>query len=273
MPELPEVETVKNKLKPRLIGNIIKEVTVYTDKIINYPTKELFLQNIKETKFVNINRRGKWLIFELEQYYLVVHLRMEGKFFFKDKEESYNKHEHVIFSLNNDLELRYHDTRKFGQMHLINKDELEAFFISKNLGLEPFDDKLTVSYLKEKFKSKKQAIKSTLLDQSIIVGIGNIYVDEILFLSHINPKKVTNKLKNIELALIIKNTRKILKQAIELEGTTIYTYSSLDGIKGMFQNQLLVHNKKGEPCSYCGTIIEKIKVGGRGTCYCPQCQK
>ncbi len=272
MPELPEVETVKERLKKKIIGKKIEDIIIRSSSIIKHPSEEHFVNKLRQQVVNDIKRRGKWLIIELNQYYLLVHLRMEGKFLFKTSEEIYNKHEHVIFNLNNKLQLRYHDTRKFGKMHLITKDELDKIKALNKLGLEPFDKKLNKEYLQEKLKHKKIPIKTALLDQSIIAGIGNIYVNEILFLSAINPIKPSNKVNINELGLIIKNTQQVLKKAIKLGGTTIRTYTSLDGETGLFQKELLVHGRKGEVCIKCDNIISKIKVGGRGTYYCPKCQ-
>ena len=176
-----------------------------------------------------------------------------------------------FFVSNNQEELRYNDTRKFGKMHLVRKNELELTPIAK-LGLEPWDESLTKEYLKEKL-NKKKAIKTLLLDQTIIVGIGNIYADEILFLSKINPETEGCNLTKKNLQDIIDNTKKVLEKAIQSGGTTIHTYTSVDGITGRFQQQLLVHGKKSEPCPNCQTEILKIVVNGRGTYYCPKCQK
>ena len=271
MPELPEVETVKNGLINKVLKKKITNCKVLYEGIIAYPDKETFIKEITNQTINDIKRRGKFLIFELDNYYLVSHLRMEGKYFIKIKEEILNKHDHVLFSLNDKEELRYNDTRKFGKMHLVKKDELNLTPISK-LGLEPWDEKLTTKYLKEKI-NKKKAIKTLLLDQSIITGIGNIYADEILFLSKINPETNGCDLTNKNLKDIIDNTRKVLEKAIESGGTTIHTYTSVDGITGRFQQELLVHGKKLSPCPICKTEILKIVVGGRGTYYCRKCQK
>lgn len=271
MPELPEVETVKNGLINKVLNKKITNCKVLYEGIIAYPDKETFIKEITNQTINDIKRRGKFLIFELDNYYLVSHLRMEGKYFIKIKEEILNKHDHVLFSLNDKEELRYNDTRKFGKMHLVKKDELNLTPISK-LGLEPWDEKLTTKYLKEKI-NKKKAIKTLLLDQSIITGIGNIYADEILFLSKINPETNGCDLTNKNLKDIIDNTRKVLEKAIESGGTTIHTYTSVDGITGRFQQELLVHGKKSSPCPICKTEILKIVVGGRGTYYCRKCQK
>ena len=273
MPELPEVETVKENLKKRLINTKINDVKVLYNNIIAYPDTNTFEKTLENKKVKDITRRGKFIIFDLEDYYLLSHLRMEGKYFIKNKNDQINKHEHVIFNLDNNQELRYMDTRKFGKMFLIQKENIDTIGPLKELGLEPFDKKLTPNYLKEKIKNKIIPIKTALLDQSIIAGIGNIYADEILFLAHVNPLKKSNTLKEKELNNIIKSTKEVLNKAIAKGGTTIHTYTSVDGIKGTYQDSLFVHNKEKELCKVCQTQIKKIKVGGRGTYYCPHCQK
>ena len=273
MPELPEVETVKKSLKIRLCGKKIKGVKVYYSSIIEYPAIPIFLKNIKNQVIHDMDRYGKWLIFVLDDYYLLSHLRMEGKYFFKTKRDQILKHEHVIFELDDDTELRYMDVRKFGRMHLIKKEDIHMIGPFLNMGLEPWDDKLTCFYLKEKYRTRVLPIKTLLLDQSIIVGIGNIYADEILFLAKINPLKKANQLNNMELDKIIKYTKEVLERAIEKGGTTIRSYTSVDGVHGLFQQELYVHGRNGKLCSVCGSIIKKVKVGGRGTYYCPSCQK
>ncbi len=273
MPELPEVETVRQGLKKLLLGRIIKRVCVYYDGIIEYPSVLEFTSNIENQKINDIDRFGKWLIFVLDDYYLLSHLRMEGKYFIKDASDELNKHEHVVFKLDNDSELRYMDVRKFGKMHLIPKDKIKDIGPLIDLGLEPWDKKLDISYLRDKYKNKKLPIKSVLLDQSIIVGIGNIYADEILFLAKINPYTRAMDLSDNDLFNIIKYTKEILEKAIREGGTTIRSYSSVNGVHGLFQQELNVHSREGEKCPVCGSKIVKVKIGGRGTYYCDKCQK
>ena len=273
MPELPEVETVKNNLKPRVIGRKIQKIRIYHDNIIEYPDKETFIKKLEKQTIQDMSRYGKWLIFITDSYYLLSHLRMEGKYFFKTKKDELLKHEHVVFELDNDTELRYMDVRKFGKMQLIPKEEIQKIGPFPSMGFEPWDKKLTKEYLKEKYQNRRLPIKSTLLDQSIIVGIGNIYANEILFLSKIHPEKPSNTLTEIELENIVHYTKEVLEKAIEKGGSTIKSYTSVDGVHGMFQQELYVHCKEGENCQLCGNTILKIKVGGRGTYYCPNCQK
>lgn len=268
MPELPEVETVKETLKKKVLNKKILDAIVIYDKTIGYPEVSLFKEQIINQTINDIKRRGKWLMFILDDYILLSHLRMEGKYSIKERNALVEKHEHVIFVFD-DVELRYKDTRKFGKMHLYKKGEV--LLPLEKLGLEYQD--LTVDYLKNKYKNKKLAIKSVILDQTIITGIGNIYADEILFMSKINPLLKASLLTDKQLESIIKNTKIVLEKAIVLGGTTIRSYTSDDGISGRFQNELLVHAKEKEKCPVCGTEIIKIKVGGRGTYFCPSCQK
>ena len=272
MPEKPEVITVTKKLEKRLLNRKITDCKVYYDKIIDYPSVDEFCREIKNQTMNSFQTRGKWIVIELDDYYLLAHLRMEGKFFFREIGLPLEKHHHVVFTIDDNEELHFQDVRKFARLKLIPKDKINDMPPFTELGLEPWDKKLTVSYLKEKFSKKNLPIKTVLLDQSIITGIGNIYDDEVLFMSKINPLVKAKDLKDKDLDNIIKNTIKVLDKAIAEGGTTIRNYTSEEGVTGMFQNNLLVHTKVGEPCPNCKTTIVKIKVGGRGTYYCPKCQ-
>ena len=272
MPELPEVETVKETLKLQVLNKKIKNVKVLYSNIIEYPASDIFIKELIGQTINDIKRRGKWLLFELDNYYLLSHLRMEGKYNIRNPKDSYDKHEHVCFEFTDNTELRYKDTRKFGRMHLICKDDLYTSKPLNELGLEPWDELLTVDYLKDKYKSKKKPIKTVILDQSIIVGIGNIYADEILFLSNINPFTKASELDGESLQKIIDNTRRVLTDAIKMGGTTIRTYTSSEGVHGRFQQNLLVHNHEGDLCPVCKNIIVKVQINGRGTYYCEKCQ-
>ncbi len=272
MPELPEVETVKEILKQQILNKKMIDVKIYYPKIIENINPQDFKKKLINQTIIDIKRRGKWLMFELNDYYLLSHLRMEGKYNIKKLNEPLHKHEHIIFILDNNLELRYKDVRKFGKMHLLKKENIFQKYPLNNLGLEANDLKLTSSYLKEKLKNKQIPIKTALLDQSIITGIGNIYANEILFLSKISPLKRSKELTNQELKKIIDNSKIVLEKAIKAGGTTIKSFTSSEGIRGNFQKQLLIHGKEKEPCPFCSSPILKIKVNGRGTYYCQNCQ-
>ena len=272
MPEIAEVETVRNTLKKQILHKQIKDVKILYGKMIESDINT-FKSDLIGDEFIDIKRRGKWLIFELKNHYLLSHLRMEGKFFLKNSNEEIVKHEHIIISFLDGTDLRYHDTRKFGRMNLIKKEDLETTECIQKQGLEPGDKALTGDYLINKFKNKKLPIKTVLLDQTIISGLGNIYVNEVLFYAHINPLKEAGKLNLEECNLICEGASKIIKEAIKMGGTTIKSYTSSLGVTGRFQQKLKVHKKEGEECSVCKSKIVNIKIGGRSTYYCPNCQK
>ncbi|MBE6147524.1 MAG: DNA-formamidopyrimidine glycosylase [Firmicutes bacterium] len=273
MPEKPEVITVANKLKSKNLNRKIIDVVVKNSSTIDFPTVSEFTTRIKGQQINDITTRGKWIVIELDKDFLLIHLRMTGKFFYRKKEDEISSHEHVIFTLDNNEELRFHDTRKFGKMKLIPKEKIDEMPPFTELGLEVWDEKLTANYLLEKLKRKSLPIKIALLDQTIITGIGNIYADEILFLTKLNPTTPSNQVKEKELNQLISNSIKVLDKAIEEGGTTIRDYTSEEGVTGLFQNHLNVHQQEGKACLICSTTIVKTRIGGRGTYYCPTCQK
>ncbi len=272
MPEIAEVETVRNTLKKRILNKKIKEVKVFYEPMIESNIID-FKNNLLGQSFIDIKRVGKWLIFETENYYLLSHLRMEGKYFIKPTNEIKAKHEHVIFTFDDDTTLRYCDTRKFGRMNLILKSELANTKCIKKQGLEPNDKNLTTTYLLNKFKTKKTPIKTVLLDQTIISGLGNIYANEVLFYAKINPLTPACNLTTSDCKKIIEGANYIIKEAIKMGGTTIRSYTSSLGVTGRFQQNLKVHKRENELCFNCNTPINNIKIGGRSTYYCPNCQK
>lgn len=272
MPEIAEVETVRNTLKKHILNRKISEVKVHYKPMIESDINT-FASDLIDKSFIDIKRVGKWLIFETEDRYLLSHLRMEGKFYLKDKKEDKGKHEHVTITFYDGGTLRYEDTRKFGRMNLIKKEDLMNTESIAKQGLEPGDKNLTSEYLLEKFKNKKLPIKSVLLDQTIISGLGNIYVNEVLFYAKINPLRSANSLTKEECELITIGADEIIKEAIKMGGTTIKSYTSSLGVTGLFQVNLKVHKREAEPCYVCKTPIKNIKIGGRSTYFCPKCQK
>ena len=224
-------------------------------------------------EFKDILRKGKWLLFDLGDYYLCSHLRMEGKYFIKNHDEEINKHEHVIFTFEDGIDLRYHDTRKFGRMNLVLKDKLDTVEGVRKQGIEPIDSNLTKEYLFYKFHKKSLPMKSLLLDQTIISGLGNIYADEVLFKAGINPLRLGKSITLEECDKIRKASNDIISEAIKCGGTTIRSYTSSLGVTGRFQQNLMVHKREGLECKKCHSLIKKIVVGGRSTYYCEKCQK
>lgn len=271
MPEIAEVRTVAKVLRKQILNKKIKNVKILYDGILMCD-KDYFKKNIINQEIKDIKTKGKWLLFYLSDFVLLSHLRMEGKYFIKDKNDEINKHEHIIFDLE-DFDLRYHDTRKFGKMNLIKYDELETNESLKKLGPEPFDSLLTKEYLYEKINNKNMVIKTLLLDQTIINGLGNIYVNEVLFEAGINPSRLGKSIKLNECQNIIDASKKIVEKATELGGTTIKSYTSSLGVTGHYQDYLKVHQKENDSCLKCGKKIVRIKLNGRSTYYCPNCQK
>ena len=266
------METVRRVLKRRILGRKIKNVNVIYDKIVESNLDD-FKKILPGLTFQDILRRGKWLIFDLGDYYLCSHLRMEGKYFIKPSSEEIVKHEHIIFSLDDNNDLRYHDTRKFGRMDLVKKEDLEKVEGVHKQGIEPISDDLTKEYLYGKFKKSNKYIKTLLLDQTIISGLGNIYADEVLFGASIKPTRRGSSIKLNECQKIVDASRKIILKAMEEGGTTIRSYTSSLGVTGRFQQNLMVHKRENEECKECKTIIKRIVVGGRSTYFCPKCQK
>ncbi|MGM9971807.1 MAG: DNA-formamidopyrimidine glycosylase [Anaeroplasmataceae bacterium] len=267
MPELPEVETVRRVLLKELKGLKIVDVVINYSKMIKNDIN-YFKASVMGKEFKDIKRLGKALIFKLDDIYLVSHLRMEGKYFIKDPSDEILKHEHVIFTLSNGKTLRYHDTRKFGIMVIKNEEELYKTEPLNMISSEPFT--ITKEELFLKLKEKTIPIKTALLDQSIMSGLGNIYVDEVLFKSKINPHRKAKEVSLEECELIISNSIVILNKSIEYGGTTIRSYTSSLGVSGNYQQFLAVHTKT--ICPICNNSIIKDKTNGRGTYYCPVCQ-
>lgn len=273
MPELPEVETVKEALIEKIQGLIIKEVDLIYEPMVKNIQPQEFKKKVQNQKILEITRRGKYLIIHLENYYLLSHLRMEGKYLYEQSATELLPHVHAIFKLENEDQLWYQDVRKFGTFHLYDKEvDLEQTAPFKVLGFEPFDSEFNAIYLKQRLINRKKPIKSLLLDQSVVCGLGNIYVDEVLFHAKVHPLTQSSKLTEKEIEDVVKYTVEVLQRAITLKGTTIRTFSSQHGVLGSFQNELRVHQRKDEVCYECQTIIEKIKVGGRGTYFCKICQ-
>lgn len=272
MPEIAEVETVRRTLSKKILNKKIVDVNILYPKMIENDIN-YFKNNLINNNFLNIDRKGKWLIFELNDFYLISHLRMEGKYFLKPSTEKIVKHEHVIFTFSDNETLRYHDVRKFGKMKLIPKAEFSNCEEINKQGFEPLDKRLTAEYLLNKLQKKNVAIKTALLDQTIISGLGNIYVDEVLFCAKINPLRKASSVTLEECQNIIDSANEIIPKAIEEGGTTIKSYTSSLGVIGNYQKYLLVHKRENKPCLNCQNLIKRVKVNGRSTYYCPICQK
>lgn len=276
MPELPEVETVRQTLKKQIINKTITKVDVYYDKILESTNKEEFKTLLIGQKFKDILRYGKYLFFVLDDYIIISHLRMEGKFYLKKINDFISIHEHIVFTLDNDISFRYHDTRKFGKMVLLKTNDFNQalqYPSIKKLGKEANDPTFTKEELYNLIKRKNLHIKQALLNQEIICGIGNIYADEICFLTNLHPLTYTKDLTIDDCEKILNASKIVLEKAIACGGTTIRSYTSSLGVTGLFQQELYVHARDNQLCKICHSKIKKIFVGGRGTYFCPCCQK
>ncbi len=274
MPELPEVETVRRTLVSWSKNRVIKDVIIHYNNVLEDITFDEFKTKIVGQRINDISRMGKYLIFMLDENALISHLRMEGKYFYldtlNDEDEYIKKHKIITFVLDKGY-LIYHDVRKFGKMKLSLKDNYASDKSLAKLGKEPFD--INALQLYNRLHNLNKCIKQCLLDQSVMAGLGNIYVDEVLFDACILPTRKARDVSKEECQIIIDSSIKILNRAIELKGSTIATYHFNNNESGGFQNEHKVYGKKGCNCVRCGVKIEKMVVGGRGTYYCHNCQK
>ncbi len=273
MPELPEVETVRRSLETLTVGRRIDRVDVRLLRIVRRPNPVEFMARMQGARIEAVSRRGKYLLFDLGHDVLIVHLRMEGRFGFYAAADPILMHTHVIFHFKEDMDLRYQDVRQFGTMDLLAKSDLEKFIPLSSLGLEPLDAHFTSAYLKEKLRTRRAPIKAVLLDQSVVAGLGNIYVDEILFAAQIHPERMASKLSMKDLTRIVDASVEVIQHAIQLGGSSIKSYVNGYGQPGSFQYALRVYGRQGQACLRCGSTIYKGRVAGRGTHVCLSCQK
>ena len=272
MPELPEVETVRRGLESLVVGKTIGQVQVRYAKMIGTGV-DAFIHDLPGQTIEKIGRRGKYLLFYLTGGLLVSHLRMEGKYLFYPEEVPERKHAHVFFEMTDGGTLVYEDVRKFGTMELLRKNQLEAYFAARKLGPEPTEADFLLPPFAAALGRSKKPIKPYLLEQTLVVGLGNIYVDEALWRAQIHPARPAASLKPAEVKRLREQIIEVWQLGIEKRGSTIRTYRNALGEDGTMQDFLQVYGKTGQPCARCGSPIEKIKLGGRGTHLCPHCQK
>ena len=289
MPELPEVEVVKRSLINKAQNSIVKAIKI-NDGRLRYKIDKSQIRKIIGLKIKRISRRSKYLLFYFNKdIVMLVHLGMTGKFIFINRknikyktsfyynidEKKDKKHDRVIFNLSNNQKLIYNDVRKFGFIKFLNKDQLSENLHLKKLGPEPLHKKFTLNYFRNYILGKNRVIKETLMDQTFVSGLGNIYANEILFFSKIKPTKKTKDLLDEDIKKVIKFTKKILSKAIKLGGSSIKDFSSGNGKKGKFQQHFSVYGRKGEKCSNktCNNNIIKIVIASRASFYCSKCQK
>lgn len=275
MPELPEVETIIGDLHQAGIeGSEITNCLVLYPKTVEKHSPSEFIEAIKGKIINKISRRGKYLVFHLSKnLFIAVHLRMTGRFTFKELDSTINKHEHLILELNSQRWLTYHDTRKFGRWTCFN-DPNEFF---KNMGPEPLEETFKLENFQKALEKSQRKLKPLLLDQSFIAGLGNIYVDEALWEANLHPETTSSALNSVQSSKLFKAIKKVLRKGIDSQGTTLGTgktnYYRLDGSRGKHQDVLHVFRKTGSPCSRCGSTIVRLIVAQRSTHICPFCQR
>ena len=287
MPELPEVEVVKKSLKSSINNSIIRKVTIKTTKL-RYKVSKKEISKVINKKILSVERRSKYLLINLENDLTILcHLGMTGKFFIirknKIKKTSFYyqlnkndiKHNHVIFHMSNSTILIYNDVRKFGFLKIIKSKNIYTSSHLKYLGPEPLSNAFNLKYFTDYIKNKKKTIKDALMDQKFIAGLGNIYVNEILFSSRICPKTKTNRISKLDAKNMIRNTQKILKKSITEGGSSIKNFENSEGKQGIFQQRFKVYGRDEKKCLRikCGGIIRKTVISNRASFYCKRCQK
>lgn len=274
MPELPEVQTIVGDLQHSgLVGKTIKNAHISWPKTIALPSVELFCRQIANKRILSIHRRAKFIAIVLEDFKLLIHLRMTGRLSLTSHDQPHSPYERVMIALKNGQELRFDDPRKFGRFYLV--DSLDEFF--KNHGPEPLEESLTWHELKEKLHSRSAQLKPLLLNQQFIAGLGNIYVDEALWLAKLHPLRKSNSLNDHEIKALLSSIRQALYEGLKSSGTTLGSgkanFYRVDGSKGKHVTKLHVFRRTGTPCKRCGNTILRIKVGMRSTHICPYCQR
>ncbi|GAB6273366.1 MAG: bifunctional DNA-formamidopyrimidine glycosylase/DNA-(apurinic or apyrimidinic site) lyase [Peptococcaceae bacterium] len=274
MPELPEVETIKRSLVQKITGLTIREVKIYLPKIIQVPSPDEFQTRLNGKTFLNVNRRGKYLLFYLSAgLVLVVHLKMTGQLIYSPANAPVARHTHAFFNLSNEHRLSFLDLRQFGRLYLVPLKELENMPGLKKLGVEPLGEKFFLDIIVQELSRRRTRLKPLLLDQSFIAGIGNIYADEILYRASLHPLRPANALKTQEKELLFKAIQEVLQEGIACRGTTIRDYVDGEGRPGNYQYKLKVHGRTGQVCGRCSQPIVRLRIQGRSAYICPYCQK
>lgn len=275
MPELPEVETIKTQLNKSLTGLVFNRLEMLDKKAARFVDSKS-LQKIIGVKIKRVKRRAKILLLEFNNNYcLVFHLKMTGQIILNNSGINYlpNKHTRLILYFSKQKKIYFQDLRKFGWVKILYNKNLDSNLLNHILGPEPFDKSFSLEYFSKELGKTKKPIKTFLLDQTKIAGIGNIYANEALFVAKIYPGLSSNKLNERQIKKLHQAIKKVLAKGIELKGASDQDYLDAHGNKGEYQKHFLVYKRKGENCKFCKKPIKRIALGGRGTFYCSQCQR
>jgi formamidopyrimidine-DNA glycosylase len=267
MPELPEVETIRSQLAPRLEGRTLVRVEIFDPRLTRPHDLFEVAEELEGDTVVAVQRRGKYLIVRLESGLgLLVHLRMTGSFGFVPI-----SHERAVLELDDGSRLAFRDVRRFGTWLVLEDADLEPYLAAKN-GPEPLGPRFSADWLAAQLGRRKAPLKAVLLDQRVVAGLGNIYADEALWRARVNPLRPANGLADDEVRRVVRAIRAALRAGIERQGSTLRDYKGLDGASGSMQDEFRVYGRDGQACTRCRTTIAKTRVGGRGTWFCPHCQ-
>lgn len=269
MPELPEVETTCSGIRPHLLGKSVLKVEVREARL-RWPVSQE-IEDLAQQEVISVQRRAKYIFITFAHGSIIAHLGMSGSLRITEKEEELKKHDHLIFTLNNGKQMRYHDPRRFGCM-LWSENPYEHKLIQK-LGPEPLENAFHPDYFYTKARSSNLPIKQFIMNNAVVVGVGNIYACESLFLSSISPKRVAKRISKARLTTLCENIKTTLAKAITQGGTTLRDFVNQDGMPGYFQQELFVYNRENEACSQCGGKIKRIVQAQRSTFFCSTCQR
>ncbi|MGE4611973.1 MAG: bifunctional DNA-formamidopyrimidine glycosylase/DNA-(apurinic or apyrimidinic site) lyase [Paracoccaceae bacterium] len=274
MPELPEVETVRRGLEPVLTGQRIAKADIRREGL-RWQFPENMTARLEGQRVERLRRRAKYILIDLDGgESLIIHLGMSGRMLISDGDDLI-KHDHVVLDMENGVRITFNDPRRFGMMDLCATEALDEHRLLKDMGPEPLGNAFDAKYLGERLKSRKMPIKSALLDQKIVVGLGNIYVCEALWRAHIPPTQKAGVISTKKMSRLVSTIRDVLTEAIDSGGSSLKDYRQADGELGYFQHNFAVYGREGEPCKTagCGQNIARIVQSGRSTFYCPKCQK
>lgn len=273
MPELPEVETVKRTLTPLLLNRRILAVRAEREVVIKHPLPADFAARLSGRQISGLGRRGKYLLLLLDDgQTLAAHLRMTGRLLCTPADLPPKPHTHVVFSLDDGQELRFSDARRFGCLWLLAPGEQDTYTGMAGLGPEPFDSEFSWEYLQARLGGRRSPVKNGILDQHVLAGLGNIYADECLFLAGLRPERPCSSLSAADWQALARQIPAVLTASIANNGTTFNDFLDGQGREGQNMPHLWAYGRAGLSCKRCGSRMEKTRVGGRGTCYCPQCQ-
>lgn len=271
MPELPEVETVVRGLQPHLTRKIIQNVIVRCEQL-RWPIPSNLKRVLKQQRINCISRRGKYLLMHFDSGTLIIHLGMSGKLCLLTEPQSLKAHDHVDIIFSDQLILRYTDPRRFGAILWTTEPPLQHFLLEK-LGPEPLESGFTAEYLYQTTRARRAAIKMVIMNHHIVVGVGNIYATEVLFLASIHPATPANQIALEQCQLLVKLIKQVLKNAIKKGGTTLKDFVNSAGRPGYFSQQLKMYGQEGKPCVNCSSIVRSMLLGQRSSAFCPSCQK